>query len=192
MAKPILGIIPPGGWHFYTSDVKLTGYSYPDLIKAVEEYRAENNLPAGDVMGDVNSYICSNWPNFCHGVDMVSVRSVNAPTATSELLNDIQTWAKNILNGSQVVNFVTDETAQSRAVTCLDCPNNVNWRSGCSSCVASTDRLSASIRHGRDTKSSQVLGGCSLIRHDNRSAIFFDRDTFQPSANLPAKCWLKS
>lgn len=192
MATPIIGLVPPGGWHYYTSDVKITGSTYPDLLKNVETYRAENNLQSNDVAGDVNSYICSNWPTFCHGVDMVAVRSVNAPTPSSELLNDIQTWAKNILSKNTVTQFVTDETAQARAITCLDCPNNVNWRGGCSSCINATDRLSASIRHGRDTKSTPVLGGCSLMRHDNRSAVFFDRDTFYPSANLPSNCWLNS
>jgi hypothetical protein len=190
MAKPIYGMIPPSGWHYVDGDVRLNGHSYDNLLDVVQKYRAENNIPFGDVTGDVNSYICSNWPQFCHGVDMVSVTSVLAPTATTELMNDIQTWVKNLLHSNKQVNFVTEELAEARAKTCLSCPQNVNWRGGCSSCVNSTDRISASVRQGRDTKSSQVLGGCMKMRHDNRSAIFFDKDTFDRASNMPENCWL--
>lgn len=187
MAKPIIGIIPPNGWHYIDGDARLSGGTYDDLLRVVENYRAENHVPIGDVEGDVNSYICSNYPNFCHGVDMVSVTSVNP---SGELLNDIQTWAKNIQNSNKPVIYVTDELAEERAKTCRACENNVNWRGGCNSCVNATDRLSASIRQGRETQSSSVLGGCVKMRHDNRSAIFFDKETFDRATNMPTNCWL--
>jgi hypothetical protein len=190
MAKPILGMVPPGGWHYYQSDVKLTGYSYPDLLRVVEHYRAENHLSGGDVEGDVNSYICSNWPNFCHGADMVAIVSVRPQTASGDLLNDIQAWAKNILHSTEAHPLVIDDLAEQRAKVCRACPNNINWRGGCSACVASTDRLCASVRQARDTASSAVLGGCSLMRHDNRAAIFMDRSVLQKAINLPSNCWV--
>jgi hypothetical protein len=169
MPKVILGMIPPSGWHYIESDVRLNGSDYSNLLSVVESYRAENHIPIGDVEGDVTSYICSNYPNFCHGVDMVSVTSVNP---SGELLNDIQTWAKNIQNSNKPVIYVTDELAEERAKTCRACVNNINWRGGCTSCINATDRLSASVRQGRETDSSAVLGGCNVMRHDNRTAIF--------------------
>ena len=187
MAKPIIGMIPPSGWHYFDSDAKLTGYSYDNLLHVVETYRAENHIPIGDVEGDVNSYICSNWPQFCHGVDMVVINSVNP---SGELLNDIQTWAKNLQNSNKNIMYVTDELAEERAKTCRNCPNNVNWRGGCSSCISATERLTASVRQGRDTASSAVLGGCALQRHDNRTAIFLDKDELQKATALPENCWL--
>ena len=187
MPKVILGMIPPSGWHYVESDVRLDAHSFPNLISVVENYRAENHLPIGDVEGDVTSYICSNYPHFCHGVDMVSITSVNP---SGDLLNDIQTWAKNLQNATKPIMFVTDELAEERAKTCRGCPNNSNWRGGCSSCIASTDRLSASVRQGRDTESSAVLGGCSIMRHDNRTAIFLDREELQKASNLPDNCWV--
>jgi hypothetical protein len=192
MAKPIEGMIPPSGWHYYQSDVRLNGNNYQDLLKVVENYRAENNLPSGDVEGDVNSYICSNWPNFCQGVDMVVITSVNAPTATSELLNDIQTWARNLQQSNRQLLMVTEEEAERRAKICRGCVQNVNWRGGCGSCIQATERISASVRQGRETPSSEVLGGCLLQRHDNRSAIFFDKDEFYKATNLPDNCWLNT
>ena len=190
MAKPIIGMIPPGGWHYFEGDVKLTSHSYEALLDAVRNYRAENHLPSGDVEGDVNSFICSNWPNFCHGVDMVSVTSVVVETPSTALLNDITVWAKNMLNAQTPTPLVADFLAEQRAKTCLNCEHNKKWRTGCSSCITATERISASIRNGKDTKSSPTLGGCDLMRHDNRSAIFFFKNKLNAAKNLPENCWL--
>lgn len=191
MAKPILGMIPPGGWHYYQSDVRLTGHSYENLIANLEAYRAENHLESSDAEGDINSYICSNWPHFCHGVDMVSVTSVNVQSASMDLLNDIQMWAKNILHSQKPHPLVTDELAEERAKTCAACKFNTTWQSACGACVNATQRLSASVRQGRDVHHSANLGGCSLMRHDNRTAVFLDRDCLNASSGLPDNCWVK-
>jgi hypothetical protein len=191
MAKPIDGLIPPGGWHYYQSDVKLEGYSLTNLYEVVQHYRAENHLPIGDVTGDVNSYICGNFPNNCHGVDSVVVTSVDAPNRQSELLNDITVWAKNILLSQKQIRLVSDELAEARALTCAQCPKNIKYRTGCYSCIAATDRLTASIRQGRDTYSTKKIHGCSVMRHDNRAAVFFDKDHFDVTDSVPQNCWLK-
>lgn len=190
MAKVILGMIPPGGWHYFDSDAKLTAHSYEGLLKVVEDYRAENHLPVGDVEGDINSYICSNWPNFCHGVDMIVVTSVNPESAQQSLLNDITTWARNLLNSKTANNLVSNELAEERAKICKGCEHNKNWRGGCASCISAADRISASVRNGRDTKSSTKLGGCSIMRHDNRSAIFFDKTKLSQATSIPDYCWM--
>jgi len=192
MATPILGMLPPSGWHYIEGDVRINGVTYDSLIQNVEHFRAENHLPSGDVEGDVNSFICSNWPQFCHGVDMVAITSVNPETDTMALLNDIQSWAKNLQQSQEPINMVTDELAEARAKTCRNCPENVNWRGGCSSCISTTERLTAGVRQGRDTASSAVLGGCKSMRHDNRTAIFIDKDQFLKATNLPANCWLNT
>jgi hypothetical protein len=192
MPKPIEGLIPPGGHHYMESDFRITGSSYKNLLDNVTSYRAENHIPVGDVEGDVTNYICGNWPHFCHGVDMVVVTSVSSQTASGDLMQDIGTWARNILHSNKRINLVSDELAEERAKICRQCPNNVNWRGGCSSCIAATDRICASIRNARDTKSSAVLGGCRMLRHDNRTAIFFDKETLSASNDLPDFCWLNT
>lgn len=193
MAKPIDGLVPPGGWHYIQSDVRLDGYSLDNLYNVVENYRAENHLPAGDVHGDVNSYICGNFPNNCHNVDHVSVNvtSVDAPTRQTELLQDITTWARNILTSQKQIKMVGAELAEARALTCLACPKNVQYRSGCHSCIVACDRLTASARQGRDTTSTKKLKGCSVMRHDNRAAVFFDKSEFSVTDSVPQNCWLK-
>lgn len=190
MATPIHGFKPPGGWHYKDGDVLLEANTLNELYTVVENYRAENYLPIGDVHGDIHSFICGNFPSYCHGVDMVVVTSVTPPNRKSELLGDITIWAKNILNSDKKINLVSDELAEVRAKICLDCPHNINWRAGCSACITATDRISTSIRQARDTDSSPRCGGCAIMRHDNRSAVFFDADQFTLSADLPKKCWI--
>lgn len=192
MAKPIVGMIPPGGWHFIQSDVKLTAHSIDDLYKVVEDFRVQNNFPLGDVQGDVDNYLCGNYPNYCHGVDHVSINvmSKNRITASAELLQDITTWGNNVLRSPNKHPLVSDEEAERRAKICISCPSNANWRSGCSSCIVSADRICAAVRQGRETKTTRVLGGCHQLRHDNRTAVFLDKEVLATSGNLPSTCWL--
>ena len=192
MAKPIIGMIPPGGWHYFDSDAKLSGHSYDNLIEVVTNYRAENHLPMGDVEGDINSYICSKNPNFCHGVDMVVVTSVNTPSQKTELLNDITIWAKNVINSNDEVTLVSHDLAEQRSKICSKCNQNVQWKSGCGACVKATERLSTSIRQAKETPTSKGLGGCLLLRHDNKTAVFLTKDMISPSGNLPEHCWLNT
>jgi hypothetical protein len=191
MAQPIDGLIPPGGWHYWQGDVKLDGYSLENLYKVVQDFRAENHLSIGDVHGDVNSYLCGNFPRNCHGVDSVVVVSVDAPTRQNELLNDITVWAKNILLSQKPIKMVSDELAEARALTCMKCPRNAVWKQGCGSCITATERLTASIRQGRDTRSTKKLKGCASLRHDNRAAVFFDKEHFEVTNSVPQNCWLK-
>jgi hypothetical protein len=191
MAKVIDGLVPPGGWHFVDGDAKLSAYSLNNLYEVVENYRAENHFPIGDVRGDVDSFICGSFPKNCHGVDSVTVTSVVPPNRQSELLNDIVTWSKNILNSQKPILMVSDDLAEQRSKICINCTKNINWQSGCGSCVAATQRLTSAIRQGRDTHTSKWLGGCSIMRHDNRAAVFFDKDHFNKSNDLPENCWLK-
>jgi hypothetical protein len=192
MAKPIIGMIPPGGWHYYDGDVKLIGNTYGNLIEVVTNYRAENHIPIGDIEGDVNSYICSKNPNYCHGVDMVTVKSVNPPNQKTELLNDITVWAKNTINSNKEVKLVSNELAEQRAKICLYCKYNYEWRGGCGACVNATERLLSSIRNAKETKSSKHIGGCKLLRHDNKTAVFLNKENITSSNSIPRECWLNS
>ena len=185
-------MIPPGGWHYTQSDVTLKGNSLYDLYKVVTDFRVQNHLPLGDVEGDVDSSICGNHPAFCHGVDNVTINvlSKNRIAASAELLQDITTWGNNVLRSTEKHLLVSDEEAERRAKICISCPNNANWRSGCGSCIISAERICASVRQGRDTKTTRVLGGCHLLRHDNRTAVFLDKEVLASSGNLPTNCWL--
>jgi hypothetical protein len=190
VAKPIIGMVPPGGFHYFQGDVQIFADTIDELRRKVTEFRAENSIPNTTTVTDVNDYICGSYPDFCHHVDEVTISRSHTNWTSSELTADIQVWAKNILASPQEHPLVGDELAEVRAKICGGCIYNVNWKSGCSSCIASTERLSASIRQARDTQSTPTLGGCTVLRHDNRAAVFLQPEDLSKSSDIPKFCWL--
>ena len=190
VAKPIQGMVPPGGFHYFQGDVRLTGENLGDLYRVVTIHRAQNDIPNSSAIDDVNNYLCGQWPEFCHDIDNIVFELIPANVNIQQLLDDIQTWARNLLASPRPHPLVGDELAETRAQICGRCPKNINWRGGCAPCVTATDRLSASVRQARETASSAVLGGCTVLRHDNRAAIFLNPEDLSKSPDLPAYCWL--
>jgi len=194
MPHLIKGMVPPRGFRFNQGDVLLESYSEEELVNVVTNYRAENNLPVGDVQGDIERQICGQYPHSCHDVDHLEINIVSntRPTPQGELLQDITAWASNLLRSTEAISLVDDETAEGRSKICRACPNNANWRGKCAPCVTSAERICASVRQGRDTFSSKVLGGCHALRHDNRTAIFIEKEHLSTCADLPKECWILS
>ena len=190
VAKPIIGMVPPGGFHFYQGDVRIWADTIEDLRKKVTDFRAENGTPNTTTYTDVNDYICGSFPEFCHHVDEVTINLSHTNWTSSELTADLQVWAKNILSSPSEHPLVGDELAEARAKICAGCIYNVNWKTGCSSCISATERLSASIRQARDTQSTAALGGCTILRQDNRAAVFMQPEDLATSSDIPDHCWL--
>jgi hypothetical protein len=188
--RPIHGMVPPGGFHYFQGDVRLTADTVPDLYARVADYRGQNGLPTETVKADVDMYICGQFPDFCHTVDEVSVSLQRAADPKASLLSDLQTWTTNLMMSPRPRTLVGDELAEARASVCARCAFNSNWKSGCGSCVAAVDRASASLRQARDTRSTPMLGGCRILRHDNRTAVFLDPSELHASGDLPAHCWV--
>jgi hypothetical protein len=190
VAKPILGIVPPGGFHYFQGDVRIDSDTLEGLYNAVMHHRAANSIPHQNTRDDVDAYLCGQNPQFCHSVDEVVVKVIPTAKNVQELMDDIQTWARNILASPRPHPLVGDELAEARAQICGKCPYNVNWRGGCGPCITATDRLSASVRQARETDSTKVLGGCSVLRHDNRAAVFMNPEDLATSSDIPDLCWL--
>jgi hypothetical protein len=193
MPKLIKGIVPPGGWHFIQDGVTLKASGHTELVKTVEAFRAENELPIGDVEQEITDQVCARTPQSCHGVDSVLIK-VHKATVNDKntLIRDISVWASNLLRQKTPFRLVGDELAESRSQICRKCPENVNWRGGCRSCITAADRVCATVRQARDTKSSKVLGGCQKLRHDNRTAIFLEKEFLSTDSSVPDYCWLNS
>lgn len=186
--KPIEGMVPPGGWHFIDQGVTLTGEDFESLVRTVQKFRVENGYIVGNVAGEVTTYLCTRAPRYCHGTE--HLKPSTAPMPLNNLMDDVGQWARNLLYSKTKYALVNDTDAENRAVTCARCPNNLPWTGACSSCVATVERNSAAVRQGRDTPTSRILGGCSKMRFDNRSAVFINSDTFTDKPALPENCWL--
>jgi hypothetical protein len=153
-------------------------------------HRAANSIPHHNTREDVDDYICGQNPEFCHKVEEVRVYTGPPNYNVQSLLDDIQVWAKNILASPQEHPLVGNELAEARSQICSKCVHNVNWRGGCGPCITATDRLSASVRQARETDSTKVLGGCLILRHDNRAAVFMQPENLAKSSDIPNFCWL--
>jgi len=186
--KPTIGMFPPSGWHYEQDGVRIDASGYDQLLIAVETFRANNNLPQGDVEADVDEYICSRWPHFCGIFTHVASEEKKIPAL---LLDDVRVWSMNLLGG-EGYNMVSDELADARAAICEQCPNNTNWKSSCRTCVSTVERQLATVRQARDVYHSANLGGCSVNRFDARTAVFLDAENLTPAAGLPDFCWLLS
>jgi len=201
VAKPNSSIVPPAGWHYYDGDVRIEARSLWALYDAVLAYRNGNSLPLGDHIGDVDTFLCGNFPELCVLTSASNpTTSQPAPTAIDvsaytttqiqELINDVTVWAKNLLNSGTVEHLVGDELAEERAKICAKCPQNQLFSSGCGSCITTANRLSASVRQARYTATSRVIGACKTLRHDNQTAIFLEKHNLAKSGDLPKDCWL--
>ena len=184
--KPTIGMFPPSGWHYEQDGVRIDASGYDTLLIAVETFRANNNLPQGDVEADVDEYICSRWPHFCGIYTHAAAEEKKIPAL---LLDDVRIWSMNLLGG-EGYNMVSDELADARAAICEQCPNNTNWKSSCRTCVSTVERQLATVRQARDVYHSANLGGCSVNRFDARTAVFLDAEALTPAAGLPDFCWL--
>lgn len=201
MAKPNGYVVPPGGWHYYEGDVRLEARSLPALYDSVMMCRTGNSRPLGDYIGDVDTYLCGQFPELCVGYSPSNPTtsqpaptaievSAYSPTQIQELINDVTVWARNLLDSGTVTHLVGDELAEERAKICIKCPQSQVFSSGCGSCITTANRLSASVRQARHTATSRIIGACKILRHDNQTAIFMEKHNLAKSGDLPEHCWL--
>lgn len=190
-------LVMPGGWHYefvHTNNqtVRVDAPTYFDLLTRVQTFRIENGLPVGDVKRDVDTYICSNFPNQCHQFASFSPpQAAPVPSANSvRFIDKITMWLTGMRSSQQETLFKND--AEIRAKACLNCPLNKDWRHDCAACVENANRLGSFLRGGKDVQHHSKLGGCTLFNHDNRTAVWLNESNFQKRSDAPLGCWLKS
>ena len=199
LTSVMTGIVCPGGWHKPEKNSRgdllpepIRSSTYEDLIDAVIKFRVDNGIPVADAQGDIDEYICTSFPFMCHGVPgaEVSFAVKHIPHIVSLTDSMLQTMEKQLQNHS-IENIELKSEAQRRANICRHCQFNVRWNSGCGSCVEAVNRLSGILRIGNSVDRSKDLRACSILKHENRSAIWLKLDKIGKSSDLPAHCWAK-
>jgi len=200
--RVITSMVMPGGWHKPENDragrplpQSIRADTFWDLIDAVTKFRADNLIPIGNVLHDVEEYICKTHPGSCtHRGARVSVQITTAPSApsTAQTITDqMIAWMDSRLDNHSVDRTVVDADARSRAEVCRKCPMNIKWNTGCGTCVDAVGRLSTALRLGKDVPGGRRLFACKILRHENRSAVWLDRSLIGESPSLPAHCWAR-
>lgn len=190
-------MILPGGWHY-----KCDAYRIPhkgelpnpkEVISGIMTYRLENNLPVGDPEGDLEEYVCANFPAWCRRAPGEPI-----PVQTQQGTRNVDLvlmWANEFYTKVGRLQLVPQKEADERAAICASCPLQMDWANDCPPCVTSAQRLMAILRQGKDTIEGNLGGlrGCHAHGWDNRTAVHIDKQHLPPQANpnAPAQCWMR-
>lgn len=185
------GCIPPQGFHFpVEAGVVLKAPTYAALLKEIETWRTQNGQPVGDVAADVDRYFCGRWPHFC-----LPERHETAPAGLN-ITRAVNAWAAIKLRETPRGGYrlVNQDVAERRCTACRACPFNKPWKGQCGNCAQATESILIRIRQLRKIALDDQLLGCSILQHDNKTAIHLPISalalTSEQTASLPQNCWI--
>lgn len=185
----------PQGWR-YPQEIRdhkqwIEGSDYNGLITKVTKFRIANNISLGNPENDIDAYYCNRWPNYCAPT---AGRLPPPRTQPRTFRERVTSWAANRYEHAGAIALVNQETADSRAAICAECPYNKTWREGCPPCIEQTDRTLVLIRQAKTTNPS--IMGCIVSGQDNTTAAFlpekFLRHRNKFEKELWPKCWMLS
>ena len=186
------GMIPPGGWHFPEAPGHtIRTDTYETLIDEIFRQRLRAGKPTESIEAEVTRYYCSRWPSAC-------VQTPAAITGDDTPARRVARSAARLAAGQPAGGYdlVNQGIATERAAICAKCPLQVAWKTGCSSCSASTAALLLQIRKLRNTPSDGKLMACSIAGWENQTAVHLPESVVKPDADtlktLPENCWRKT
>ena len=196
--KVSTGQIPPNGWHYPQGPGHtITADTYELLIEAIFTFRLRAGKPEGNIKKDVDRYYCQRWPQFCQTEPSdFGIKSGPETDKRDPMSKRVARFAArmsgNMPQGGYLL--VPQFEANDRAAICAACPMNVPWKSGCSSCTASTANMLLQIRKLRNTPIDGKLLGCNVSGHENATAVHLPDVVMKITdpdilAFLPEKCW---
>jgi hypothetical protein len=201
MSRVNSALVPPFGFRFPRNfpaedNTWITSDTVSNLAAAVLDYRVINKIPIGSPETDIETYICSKWPNHC--TTATGSGGTIEPTPDDQpknLRERISAWAANRYSSIGAIEFVAPEEAQRRASICEGCPHNTNWRFGCPPCISHADRDLLMIRQANSVPNQDKLMGCDICGHDNGTSNWLPLGKLQHAKKymeeLPDFCWLK-
>jgi hypothetical protein len=194
----------PNGWHFNQPlndgtlqrlpPVEGSIGAYEELLQYVLTWRLENNYPVGDVRGDVDNYICTNFPRQCNQISIQSYdvldNFLKNPPGT-RFIDKIIDWATGY--AYRTVEVVHKATADQRSLSCIGCQYNKDWENSCPQCVTKAYQLLGLIRKGKEAERWRKLKACHLFGHCNRTAVWLKKKELPLSSHVPPpNCWIQN
>jgi hypothetical protein len=202
MSRIIEGVLPPGGWHYEDP----TGYRIPykgeapskkDLIHAIMEYRLENRIPVGHPEQELEQFLCTKFPRFCHPHDMGPAGTLTAAGGQimdtipgPRTVDHIAAWANALYEQAGRLEMATLKEADTRADVCRQCPMQKEWEGECPQCVTAAQRVLMIVRQGKEVTHWRKLKSCGG-RFCTRTAVHIAKQHLQqPPSGAPATCWM--
>ncbi len=194
----ITSVVMPTGWHKPESGLPepIRANTFDELIDAVTKYRVDNGVPVGDVLDDIEKYICEKYPHMCHNIRgaIVQVHVKHPPKIVNDrqlFFDRIVQWMQSKIRSHSIDKLELEPIARQRASICAKCPFNQPWSTGCGVCADTVNRLGGMLRIGRDVAGGRKLKGCQVLGHENRSAVWLRLNEIENSDQLPSHCWAK-
>jgi len=195
MSVPKENIVPPGGFHYVEQGTRIESHSYQALADELLKYRLANKIPVGNPLKDVFDTVCTRWPHFCSDAPHPTL---STGEGTVPLASRVTQWMANLYRSARTTavadNFVSQGEADRRSAVCRQCPQNVEWRMGCSSCVASTKQIGYTYRAGRRAAGEPSLRACNVLEQENATAVWIKAPptmTTEQARTIPPFCWRK-
>lgn len=187
-----------GGWRYFQlmrdgslQRVPLQGAakSAAHLVELIRQLRMNEGILLGDVERDVAEYIRKVSPINDRFRGKGGALNQPRPEPFIPLIQRIREWLDYI--GPKKPRIVDLDEAIARAQICINCPQNVLWKTNCGECNATCDYLGSTIRGKVSFQLDDALHGCRLHNFHLPCAVFIDRD-FLPQRNpkTPAPCWI--
>ncbi len=183
------GMIPPGGWHFPEGPGHtIRTDTYETLIDEIFKHRLRVGKSTASIEAEVARYFCTRWPSACVN-DPIAVGPDDTPSRRVAR-SAARLAAAQPAGGYDLVN---QGIAAERAAVCGACPAQVAWKTGCSSCSASTAALLLQLRKLRNTPSDGKLMACKHAGWENQTAVHLPETVVKPTPEeketLPEACW---
>ena len=191
------GRLPPtdgeSKWRYPQGSVLLRADDKDGLRDQVFQFRLRNNIPIGDVEGDINRFYCNLWPRFCQ-----EDGSGVAPAQQESWLGRISRWASQMVHQMPKGGYEMEpaDVAEKRATICVNCRFNVGWRGGCSPCASQTVSVIQQIKQLKKTKRDGNLSACAIGGWENSAAAWLPVSVLTASEDavnrMPVGCWRKT
>jgi hypothetical protein len=187
-------VTPPGGWRYIQPE---TGLEFRDstrrlLARKVAEHREANGIEVGDVVGDIDDFVCANLPVGCDNCEPIYP---NEDIALKQKFNidDVRRFIESALAALGNRGLVGQATADARAKICSTCPLNQDV-SGCWWCRGLAEKLFTLIG-ARTTVHAARLKQCGVCGCSLKAKIWLPQDVAQKVSEgykFPSWCWLNA
>jgi hypothetical protein len=199
----ITSIVCPGGWHFPQllssgQTVRITGFSFEQLLSNMLEFRLRHlDLCGGAAMArieavraDLKAYLCAHFKQNCADSSTAPVTRVGiGMTNYVSPINKASDWLARI--ATMPLEHVDAALAAQRAQTCAQCPHNVEYQTGCTSCNDNVLTRTQIAKGSLATPYDRRLFVCRIFGHHNEVAVWLKDTHSQSPQEPPSICWMK-
>lgn len=191
--------MPIDGWHYEQTmkdggvqRIPPKGCAGDDvqLVKQVKQFRAGAHIDLGEPEVDIAAYIKQHSPINDRYPGRLR-RPETAPRIRSikPLIERVRDWLL-FLQPKQPRLLIEDD-AKRRGRICANCPQNIEWKTGCLPCCDEIVQRGRHVRQRIDYPYADALRGCRAHGFYLPTAVFIDRDALgDTGAQAPEECWM--